>query len=346
MTDMERLSQMGIVVVATVAGIVALKEVESIFAPMALALVAGVVVSPLGAVWERTGLPRALGALITLGLTLIVLGLMALIFQPLVSQLVAQAPKVWNDMQDSIHSLRSLMQGIAKLSQDVTAAIAPDQAAGTAAPVADPGAVALPTVADALLLAPAFLGQFLVFSGTLFFFMLTRSEIYTWAARRLSGPTETAQTTRRLLAAERKVSSYFLAIALVNAVLGAALAIVLAIIGLPDTVLWGAMAFLLNFVVYLGPAALSVGLLFAGIAQFDGVLALVPMLAFIGLNAIEGQFVTPSVVGRQLALNPLLVFVALIFGIWLWGPLGGVVAIPLLVWVLVLNDALSEPGGG
>ena len=68
MTELERLSQMGIVVVATVAGVVALKEVESIFAPMALALVAGVVVSPLGAVWERTGLPKALGALITLGL--------------------------------------------------------------------------------------------------------------------------------------------------------------------------------------------------------------------------------------------------------------------------------------
>jgi predicted PurR-regulated permease PerM len=342
MNDLERLSRMGVVVVATVAGVAALKLAEEILGPMALALVVGVVVSPLGTAWERTGLPAALGALLTLGLTLTVLGLLGLVLQPQVSELAAQAPKVWADLQDSLDTLRSILRNLTKLSQDVSAAMAPEQAA---APAVDPAA-ALPSVTDALLLAPAFLGQFAVFAGTLFFFVLTRSEIYAWTALRLSGPTERAGTTRRLLAAERKVSRYFLAVALVNAGLGTALALVLAVLGVPGAALWGLMAFLLNFVVYLGAAAVSVGLLFAGIAQFDGVLALLPVLSFVALNGIEGQFVTPSVVGRQLALNPLVVFVALIFGIWLWGPLGGVVAIPLLVWVLVLNDALSEPGEG
>ena len=112
MTDLERLSQMGIVVVATVAGVVALKGVAEIFAPMAIGLVAGVVASPLGGFWERIGLPKAAGALVTLALTLIVLGLLVLIFQPLVSQLVAQTPKVWNDMQGSIQSLRGVMKGL------------------------------------------------------------------------------------------------------------------------------------------------------------------------------------------------------------------------------------------
>ncbi|MEO6300087.1 MAG: AI-2E family transporter, partial [Paracoccaceae bacterium] len=172
---------------------------------------------------------------------------------------------------------------------------------------------------------------------------LTRSEIYSWAAIRLSVPTERAQTTRRLLAAERKVSHYFLAISLVNFCLGTALAIMLMVEGANDAVLWGVTAFLLNFVPYLGPATIVIGLLFAGIAQYDGAMSVVPALSFLGLATVEGQFITPSVVGRQLSLNPLLVFISLIFGIWLWGPLGGVVAIPLLVWVLVLNDALSEP---
>jgi predicted PurR-regulated permease PerM len=294
------------------------------------------------AFWERIGLAKVVGALITLALTLIVLALLAVIFQPLLWQLIDQAPKVWNDMQDSIHSLRSVLQSIAKLSQDVTDAMAPTASAAPAAPATDASAV-LPSMTDALLLAPAFLGQFLVFVGTLFFFTLTRSEIYSWAAIRLSAPTERAQTTRRLLAAEQKVSHYFLAISLVNAGLGTVLAIVLAIEGVPDAVLWGVTAFLLNYIPYLGPAAAVIGLLFAGIAEFDGAMSLVPMLSFVGLATVEGQFITPSVVGRQLSLNPLLVFIALIFGIWLWGPLGGVVAIPLLVWVLVLNDALSQP---
>ncbi|MEO6300701.1 MAG: AI-2E family transporter, partial [Paracoccaceae bacterium] len=173
MTDLERLSQMGIVLVATVAGAVALKSVAEIFAPMALGLVAGIVVSPLGAFWDRIGLSRAVGALITLALTLFALTLLALIFQPLVSQMIAQAPKVWHDMQDTIKGVRVILQNLSKLSHDVTTAIAPSADAGTTAPATDATAV-LPSMTDALLLAPAFLGEFLVFVGTLFFFMLTR----------------------------------------------------------------------------------------------------------------------------------------------------------------------------
>ena len=341
MIGLERLAQIALILIATVVGVTALKQLETIFAPMALALVTGVVLSPLVAFWERTGLPKALGALITLALTLTSLGVIAVLFQPLIAQLIDQAPKVWADMQASIRSLRAVLQSIAKISQDVTDAMAPNAAA---TPAADTTGMTLPTVTDALMLAPAFLEQLLVFSGTLFFFVLTRQEIYTWAAISLSGPTERAQTSRRLMAAEQQVSRYFFAIALVNAGLGVTLAVLLALIGLPDAVLWGVMAFLLNFVVYLGPAALTLCLLFAGVAAFDGIWALAPMLGFMALASVEGQFITPGIIGRHLSLNPLLVFLALIFGIWLWGPMGGVVAIPLLVWVLVLNDALRDPG--
>jgi len=77
------------------------------------------------------------------------------------------------------------------------------------------------------------------------------------------------------------------------------------------------------------------------VAQFDGAMSLAPASAFVILNTIEGQFVTPTLVGKHMAINPLLVFLALIFGIWLWGPIGGIVAIPLLLWGLVLNDSLA-----
>ena len=112
-------------------------------------------------------------------------------------------------------------------------------------------------------------------------------------------------------------------------------------LGVPGAILWGVVGFLLNFVVYLGPAVFTVALLFAGIAAFDGWLALAPAAGFVMLNTLEGQFVTPALVGRNMELNPLLVFLALVFGIWLWGPIGGIVAIPLLLWVLVLNDCLT-----
>jgi predicted PurR-regulated permease PerM len=73
-------------------------------------------------------------------------------------------------------------------------------------------------------------------------------------------------------------------------------------------------------------------------------MVLLPAAAFVLLNGIEGQFVTPSLVGKQVEVNPLLIFLALIFGIWLWGPIGGTVAIPLMLWVLVLNNMLASPG--
>jgi predicted PurR-regulated permease PerM len=130
---------------------------------------------------------------------------------------------------------------------------------------------------------------------------------------------------------------------MINAGLGAATAMALQAMGLPGGLLWGVVAFLMNFIVYLGPAIFIVALLFAGVAAFDGGMALAPALTFVVLNGIEGQFVTPALVGRNMALNPLLVFLALIFGIWLWGPIGGIVAIPLLLWVLVLNDGLKAP---
>ena len=109
------------------------------------------------------------------------------------------------------------------------------------------------------------------------------------------------------------------------------------------------VAFLVNFLLYLGPSIFVVVLLFAGVAAFDGRLAVLPAVGFLLLNGIEGQFVTPALIGRTLRLNPLVVFLALVFGLWLWGPVGGIVAIPLVLWGQVLvrgivsSDAAPPP---
>jgi predicted PurR-regulated permease PerM len=81
----------------------------------------------------------------------------------------------------------------------------------------------------------------------------------------------------------------------------------------------------------------AVALTLTGIAVFDGTAALLPPLVFIGCNLIESQFVTPSFVGRQVSVSPLMVFLALVFWLWLWGPIGGFIAIPLLLWVMAMT---------
>lgn len=343
------------IVLGVVATFAALSMLRPIAAPMALALVAGVVLSPLSDFWERRGFPPVLGALIGLAGALLVLSALVVVFQPIVSRLVLQAPKVWADMQETVRSVQGLVLGLSEMADEVEAAVAdagsgagsgagPDPAAAS-----EEDAVELPTVADAVLAAPGILARMLVFAGVLFFFLLTRREIYDWFARQMPAPGQRARMAAVLRGAERQVSHYFVTITLINAGLGAATAGWLRFLGMPDAILWGVVAFLFNFLLYLGPAIFVVVLLFAGIATFDGRLAVLPAAGFVLLNGIEGQFVTPALIGRALRLNPLLVFLALVFGVWLWGPVGGIVAIPLLLWGQVLvrglvsSDAAPPP---
>ena len=322
------------ILVGAVALLALLHYASDILAPIALALVAGVVLSPLSDFWEDRGFAPLWGALLGLVLTLAFVASLILVFQPIVAQLVEQAPKVWSDMREVVGGLRGLLRGLSEVSNEVASAIAPE---ANAAPAAGSGeeAMPLPTVTDALLAAPAVLAQILVFAGTLFFFLLTRAEIYGWTSLRLSQHGERAAFAHRLRRAERNVSRYFLTIT----------ALMLRLIGLEDAMIWGAVAFLVNFVLYLGPAVFVVVLVFVGVAQFDGLHSIAPAACFVILNATEGQFITPALVGRNMAINPLLVFLSLVFGLWRWGAIGGIVAIPLLLWVLVLNGAMAESVG-
>lgn len=340
---MERQAQYATILLAIIAGVYALMASAQITAPVVLALAVGVVLSPVGALWQRLGVGSATGAILTLVVTLMLLGGLILLFQPIVVQLLATAPKVWADVQDTLRGLRDIARGVNDLSAEVKDALsAAPPAAGPSDPPTDAAeGVSLPTMTDALLLAPAIAGQVLTFAGTLFFFILGRDAIYDWVARRLSEPSNRAQTAQRLRHAEQSVSRYFLTVSAVNAGLGIATGAALQALGVPGAAMWGLLAFFMNFIVYLGPGLLVVGLLFAGIGAFDGFMVAAPAATFVLLNFLEGQFVTPTLVGRSLELNPLLVFLMLVFGIWVWGAVGGIVAIPLLLYVRVLATGLT-----
>lgn len=344
MSRLETLSHAALIVIGAVALFAALHQLSDIFAPLALALVTGVVLSPVSDFCDRHHLPRALAAVTILVLTLMLLAALGMIFQPAAEHLANQAPKVLRDMRDAMASMRSVVRGMMEVTDNVTKAISPDaKSAADGAKAAKDSGVEMPSITGALMMAPALLGEAMVFAGSLFFFLLTRADIYDWAARRLVSPSERGRMVQKMRKGERRVSRYFLTIALINAALGVTTAVALQIVELPQAMTWGLIAFVLNFVPYLGPGLGIVGMLYAGVAAFDGVVAGVPAAAYVLIIAIESQFVTPALVGRNVAMNPLLVFLALIFGFWLWGPIGGIVAIPLLLWVLVLSGTLPDP---
>ena len=86
------------------------------------------------------------------------------------------------------------------------------------------------------------------------------------------------------------------------------------------------------------------GLLLAGLIAFSGLMVFAPAAIFLCLNMIESQFVTPAMIGKHLSVNPLLIFVSLVVWLWIWGPIGGIVAIPVLVIVLVMLDIFDSEG--
>jgi predicted PurR-regulated permease PerM len=242
-----------------------------------------------------------------------------------------------------LDGLRDVIRGIDDVSEKVSEAI--NEGDG-AAPVEEPEeeAVRVPRAFDALSLAPSFAAQLLIVIGAFFFFLISRHEIYEWAARRQDGRSE-GPTARTLKEAERLVARYFLTISIINASLGLIVGIVFHAIGMPAPYAWGFVAAALNYILYIGPAVFAVAALLGGLLAFDGAEGVLPAVLYVCINGIEGNFVTPTLVGRNMQVNPLLVFLSLVFWLWMWGPIGGVVAIPLLLYALavVSGFGVTEP---
>ncbi|MGB8813900.1 MAG: AI-2E family transporter [Paracoccaceae bacterium] len=324
---------------AVIAVFVALKLAEGVFAPLALALVIGIILSPVSDFLDRKGVPRQISALTTLVLGLTLLAVLVMVLTPLIADMLAQAPRIWAEMSGIIVQIQTLLRSLIKMSDEVARAMDPNSA-----PAAE-NLIVLPTVTDALSLAPSLAGQIAIFTGTLFFFLLSRIEIYTWLAQRIGPITERVTNTRKLMQAEQRVARYFLTVSMINIGLGAALAAALTALGAESAVMWGMVAALMNFIPYIGPALVVLALGVVGMVTFDGIAAGLPAAAFMVMNMLENQFITPALVGRTLSVNPLMVFLSLVFWMWLWGPLGGFVAIPLMLWVITIAQDSRMFGG-
>jgi predicted PurR-regulated permease PerM len=130
---------------------------------------------------------------------------------------------------------------------------------------------------------------------------------------------------------QNEMSRFLSSILLINVVLGAVAALLFWGLGVPNYLLWGSAVTIANFVPYVGAAAMFMLLTAVGLISFDTLAeaALVP-LGFLVLTVVEGQLVTPILVGRRLDLSPLVIFVAVIFWSYTWGLVGALVAVPII----------------
>ncbi|WP_223426286.1 AI-2E family transporter [Tateyamaria pelophila] len=313
----EARSIMLLIVTIGVVGVVIVTARE-ILAPVCFALVVGIVASPLADRLSGFGVPRSAIAGALLVLTSGILVFSFLLLEPLLATMATRLPEIRTEIESWVQQASGLMRGIEDISKEIEDAVGSNGA--------EAESPKLPTVMDAIWLAPGLGASVLIFAGTLFFFVLTRADLYNSAGR----------FSATLFKADRAVARYFLAVTIVNLGLGIATALVMTIIGMKHAMLWGLAASVLNYILYLGPMTLIASLLIAGIVQFSGAYALLPAFCFLCLNLVEAQFVTPAVVGQRLQINPLAVFLAIVLGLWLWGPVGAIVAIPVALWLAVL----------
>jgi len=142
---------------------------------------------------------------------------------------------------------------------------------------------------------------------------------------------------------QRELGRYFFTVTLINGALGIATAIAMRALGMPNPLLWGAMAMLLNYIPYLGPSTTLAVLSLAAVMSFDDLNRIWPVPAvFLALVVLEGQLIQPIVVGRSLRLNPVMVFVAFLLLGWLWGIAGMFLAVPILVTLKVICDHVER----
>ncbi|TVP90966.1 MAG: AI-2E family transporter [Pseudomonadaceae bacterium] len=146
-------------------------------------------------------------------------------------------------------------------------------------------------------------------------------------------------------AMQRELSRYIVTVSLINAGLGLTTALVLWMLGMDDPLLWGVMVGLLNFAPYVGPLVSLAVLSLAGIAQYGlEWVALLPAVVYFSINMFEAQLVTPLVLGRNMRLNPLIIIVWLMICGWLWGAVGVLLAVPLLVCLKLAAAQLNVMG--
>ncbi|GAA5131572.1 AI-2E family transporter [Alloalcanivorax gelatiniphagus] len=144
---------------------------------------------------------------------------------------------------------------------------------------------------------------------------------------------------------QNSIAIYLGTITIINVCLAVAASLILYLLDVPNPILFGVMVGLFNYAPYIGPVVSLVVIAMVGILQFDGFYeALLPAALILGLNVLEGQFITPTVAGHRLALSPVMVFLSILLWGWMWGVVGILIAVPLLVCIKLVCDSIDSLG--
>jgi predicted PurR-regulated permease PerM len=304
---------------------------KAFFLPVVMAFVVGTMLSPLASFLERYRIPRAFGAILIVmsvgaGAALMV----GLISAPLM-EWSTRLPEVASQLKDKLHIFDRPLALWQELQHMVGAS---DTLTSIQVPKFD-------WVQPAIeFLSPTFT-EFLLFFATLLLFIASWKDLRRALIMTFADHDARLRTLRILNEIEVHLGNYLLTVTMINAGVGIATGIMCAVTHMPNPAGLGALAATLNFIPIIGPVVMFVILAVVGIIALPtiGAAVMAPM-AFVGIAFMEGHFITPTIIGRRLALNALAVFLGLAFWAWLWGPMGGFLSSPILIVALILKEHL------
>jgi predicted PurR-regulated permease PerM len=305
--------------------------------PMVFAFTLKLLLQPLFRILERLHVPRALAALLLIfSLFGTIVGLGTAISGP-AEHWAAKLPEGIPRLEERLSFMRApinTLQGFLQQVEDF----------GATGPSPNAAAPAL----GSTLLTKLFTGTRNFASGffttVLFlFFLLVSGDIFLHRLveilPRFSGKRHVVEISQQI---ESDVSAYLVTITIMNAAVGIATALAMWFTGVGDPILWGTVAFLLNYVPILGPALGVLIFLLAGLLTHDTLWqALLPAGLYFGFHLIEGETVTPMLLAKRFTLNPVLVIISLVFWFWMWGIPGMILSMPMLAITKIICDRLQ-----
>ncbi len=306
---------------------------KAFFLPIVTAFIVGTMLSPAATFLEKRRVPRAVSAvLIVTGVTGGLAFIVGLISAPLM-EWTTRLPELGSLLKDKLHVFDRPLA----LWQQMQVMFGGSETLATTRFELPKIDWVQPTVE---FLSPTFT-EFLLFFAILVLFIASWKDLRRAMIMNFADHEWRLRTLRILNAIETSLGGYLITVTMINFGVGIATGLICAFTAMPNPAGLGALAATLNFFPIIGPIAMFIILVAVGIITSATLGAgLIAAAAFVGLTFIEGHFVTPTIIGRRLQLNALAVFLALAFWTWLWGPMGGFLASPILIVGLILKEHL------
>jgi predicted PurR-regulated permease PerM len=303
--------------------------------PIFLALLLSLLLRPVVKGLRRLRVPEALSAAVLV--VLLLLGLVGAAFslsEP-ATVWIKRAPVVMHQLEFKLGDLRESVESARRASHQI------EQMAAAADDEAQAVVVRGPSLAEqALTQTQVILAQLFVVLVLLFFFLARGRSMLEQLMGTMTNLEDRIHYATIAGTVQKNIAAYLATVTLINTALGVVTTGLMMALGMPNPGLWGVMAGFLNFIPYLGAAVSLMIIALVSALTFDSLLQIaLPPMAFLTVTTIEGNFLTPMIVGRRLTLNPIAVFLTILFWGWLWGIPGALMAVPILAVFKILCDA-------